>query len=333
MTAIVVTALAGWGAWSAFSWIHWRRPVTIFAWRLPSGEIFLAEDPQNPDLQAFAKREHIADVIRPYHTDMEKLYALDVWASKTFPNSNPFPNYPPWNASVILDWIRQGKTGGFCGQYAFVMGQAAQSQGYFPRYVDVASQDNNSGHFTIQIYVPSLRKWVVFEPTWGTYYVDQAGQPLGMMDLHEYATGMRKGKVLEYPSLKPVTAERLHLFYFFRYYLRNNFVSIPVYARADHGTWWFEQYRLAWIDTFTNNSLNATQAIASSNPADFKYVIDVSHPHEVWCKSRIEFIQTISTIPPLKIVKVHMPYRALYRLVKLVFVNDPQFHRLRGGRP
>jgi hypothetical protein len=330
-TGLCLLGLASLGGWKGYCRWQSARPVTIFAWRLPSGPIFLAEDPQNPDLQAFARQERLADVVRPYKTDMERIVALCKWASKTFPDSTPFPNYPPWNASTILDWIRKGKTGGYCGQYGFVFGQACQSQGYLVRYVDVASPENNSGHFTVQVYVPSLNRWIVFEPTWGTYYVDETGNPLSMMDLHEFAVGKRKGKVLEWPTLKSVPEDRLHLFYFFRYYLRNNFLTVPVFARQYSDAWVFEQYRLAWIDSYTATPKNSYQAIPSDNLNDFRFRIDPDHPaKEIWVKERMQFINTLSSTPPLQMVKVHIPQDALTQLVRTVFVRDPSFHRLKG---
>jgi hypothetical protein len=325
LTAVVILA-----AGSAL--IQWRLnnpEITIYAWRIPSGQVFLAEDPQYPELQAYATREHIHDVVRPHKTDMGKLLALCQWASKAFPNTNPFPNYPPWNASTILDWIRKGKTGGFCAQYAFVFGQACQSLGYFPRYYDVAAPENMSGHFTVSVYVPSLQRWIIFEPTWGTYYVDARSVPLGMLDLHAYAVGVKKGSIYEMPSHQLVTRERIRLFYYFRYYLRNNFLSEPVYVARPNGGWVFEPYRLAWIDNFTNMSSDRIDAIPTSDPSDLNYQIDLTQPHrEIWCERRRDFIRIFSRVPPLELVKVHIRRCALDRLITNNFINNPDYHPL-----
>src|SRR5262245_38060043 len=103
----------------------WRRmrPVTVYAFRLPSG-MFVAEDSQHPRLKQYLEHEHLDQVIKPHKSDLDQILALAKWTSQQWTAGTPFPHYPPWDAQVILDRIRRGKTGGFCAQYAFVFGQA-----------------------------------------------------------------------------------------------------------------------------------------------------------------------------------------------------------------
>ena len=128
----------------------------------------------------------------------------EFWLWPDGPPTNLQPRIPfriirPGTARSFSDRIRRGKTGGFCAQYAFVFGEACLSAGYIPRYLDLASPENPGGHFTTEVYVPSLKKWVVFEAEWGFYYVDAHGNPLSALDLHDWATGVRKDPYREVP--------------------------------------------------------------------------------------------------------------------------------------
>src|SRR5262245_24812699 len=76
--------------------------LTVFALRLPSGHIFLSEDPQHPRLQELRRQEGLDDIVSHGSTDMEKILALAQWASSLFKATTPFPNYPPWDALTIL---------------------------------------------------------------------------------------------------------------------------------------------------------------------------------------------------------------------------------------
>src|SRR5579864_114815 len=93
---------------------HCADPVTVYAWRMPSGPIFIAEDPLNPKLQEYRRSEHLDRIVEPHKTDFKKVLALAEWASRQFVASTPFPHYPPWDAQVILHRIRRGQTGGYC---------------------------------------------------------------------------------------------------------------------------------------------------------------------------------------------------------------------------
>jgi hypothetical protein len=103
--------------------------------------------------------------------------------------------------------IRAGETGGFCAQYALVFGQSCQSLGYQVRYCDLASAGGENSHFVPEVYLPSLHRWVVFEPQFGHSYMNEQGAPLGVLDLHEIAIGLRAGRVFAAPGGEPVLPE------------------------------------------------------------------------------------------------------------------------------
>jgi hypothetical protein len=310
---------------------HDVAPVILYAWRIPSGLIFLAEDPQHPKLQAYRRHEHLDQVVAPYTTDFQKILALAQWTSRQFSAGSPFPNYPPWDASIILDRIRHGKTGGFCAQYAFVFGQACQSFGYQPRYLDISSPENNGGHFTTEIYVPSLSRWIIFEPEWGIYYIDGQGHPLDALELHQYAVKEKQGKVIRMPTREIVTSDWLRLFYFFRYYLRNNYLSVPVFfKKLPNKIIEFSPYRLAWLDSFTDVDINKASAYVSSSPAAFHSPLQFSKDPMVVCQNISDFYMAISKQPANSILKISMPYRVLVNLVKKDLIHDPTYHRLKA---
>src|SRR5690242_14151594 len=142
---VLVAAVAGSLATTTRYFYEQRRAnrmETVYAFRTPSGGLFIEEDFQNPKLQEYRRAEHLDDVVKPYKSDLERILALAKWTSKQWAASSPLPNYPPWDGSVILDRIRRGVTGGFCAQYAFVFGQACQSFGYIVRYLDLSSPES-----------------------------------------------------------------------------------------------------------------------------------------------------------------------------------------------
>lgn len=228
-------------------WYVGNHLVAVYVTRLPSGLIFLTEDPIHPELQRFRKQEGIDQVVGSGGDELVRLQALAKWTSRLFPATTPFPDYPPWDAAESLRSIRDGETGGFCAQYALIFGQGCQSLGYQVRYSDLASADLQHSHFVPEVYLPSRRRWVVFEPQFGFSYTDEQGTPLGVLDLNEIQLGHRAGKVFKAPGGDPVPRGGIGLFHHYRYYQRNNFLSVPAYYTIQVVSggiqWLFETYR------------------------------------------------------------------------------------------
>jgi len=306
-----------------------NRMETVYAFRIPSGGLFIEEDFQNPKLQTLRRRERLDQIVKPGMTDLQKILALAKWTSQQWVASSPLPNYPPWDAQVILDRIRLGKTGGFCAQYAFVFGQACQSFGYLVRYIDLASPEDAAGHFTTSVYVPSLQKWIVVESEWGYCYRDQHGRFLNELELHEWAIGKRNDPILLYPTTKTADPVFLRLFYYFRYYLRNNFLTVPVFVRRKGEQWGFEPYRLAWQDTYTADALHLADAIASSDARDYLFALKTNSIPEFTWRKKGDFYTELNSLPYYQLSKIHLPHYALVRLIKEDFVHNPLYHRLR----
>ena len=303
--------------------LFWKlRPhsITVFAMRLPSGHVFLAEDPDHPQLRAFKRREGIAAIVKGKRSEGEALLALAKWTSNLFPVTSPFPNYPPWNAKVILARIRTGQTGGFCAQYALIFGQGSQSLGFPVRYVDLAGPEGGAGHFISEVYLSSRGKWVAFDAQYGIAYADREGNLLSALDLHEFAVSLAQGEVLQLPEGVPASREQLALYYNLRYYLRNNFLTQPVYVsyrdRSGGTQMLFESYRMRWVDTFTKDISESNPSIGvSSNREDYDFDFDWNHFVRKTLYSVEELQAVLYEGEAMILYKLRMPHKVLQHFI------------------
>lgn len=96
---------------------------------------------------------------------------LTDWVHRQWQESVPDP-YPPPNAVDILREIRAGHTGGFCGQYAYVLGGVLQAEGYYSvRYVELwDNSGTNNSHFVVEAWCDQHAKWVVLDPDGDLWY-------------------------------------------------------------------------------------------------------------------------------------------------------------------
>lgn len=136
---------------------------------------FYWEDYSHPVLTELRRREKLDELVKDSTDELEFFTRILKWTHQQWKEGNPDP-YPPFNALLILDWIRQGKTTGFCAQYAQVMVQSLQSFGHSARYVSLAN------HEVLEVWSNQHAKWIVMDPTDGIYYTD-GKRPLNSYEL------------------------------------------------------------------------------------------------------------------------------------------------------
>lgn len=127
-------------------------------------------------LRPLRTREQLHNVIAGAKTDIGVFLQLMSWVRGQWSPGRPDP-YPPIDATVILDNIRRGETGGFCAQYCFVLVQCLQSLGYKARYVTV------KGHEVAEVWSPELSKWVMLDPLYELYILKR-DTLLSVLEIH-----------------------------------------------------------------------------------------------------------------------------------------------------
>jgi len=213
---------------------------------------FQQEDPDQPRLKLLREREGLDQVVAGAKDELEVFTRLCDWTNAQWQNSTPNP-YPPWDALFILDWIRAGKTGGFCAQYAVVLVQAGLSLGYSARYLAVAPEKGeDSGHLTVEVWSNQYDKWVVIDPFFNARY-EREGLPLSGLEVHQ---ALVQGKAKQVRVIRgqggngeknSKASEQEMIGYYFHLAadLRNNHLSRPL------PFWDRRQGYLSWQDSFT----------------------------------------------------------------------------------
>lgn len=128
---------------------------------------FIYEHWKEEKLLTLRERENYKDI--PAKTQFKYFLKLCNWTHNQWERSIPDP-YPLSNALDIFTDIRSGKTGGFCGQYAYVLADIMKSVGFFAvRYVELWSNTGGS-HFVVEVWCDQYEKWVVLDPDNNIYY-------------------------------------------------------------------------------------------------------------------------------------------------------------------
>ncbi len=192
-------------------------------------QYFTFEDFNHPKLKEMIKNEKIEEVIKKGSTEFDKIMLLKEWVRKQLKHPGIPVNYPPWDAVILLDWVRKNKVQVLCGHYAVLFVQTLTSLGIPARYVDLSTEDN-TGHFVAEVWSNDFQKWVLIDPYSDSHY-QKEGVPLSGLSLHlAYVNKNLKGiEKVSSTEIKPITKEEdLKIFYNYSIVLRNNHLSQPV---------------------------------------------------------------------------------------------------------
>jgi hypothetical protein len=143
---------------------------------------FRFETLDHPTLDRLAAREHLRDLAASGR-QFDRILRVKNWVSAQWADGVPDP-YPPWDALIVLDWIRAGKTGGACGQFAQVFLQSLAALGFSARYVEIGSRDNPYAHYVTEVWSNEFDKWVLMDADYNVHF-ERGGVPLNALELHD----------------------------------------------------------------------------------------------------------------------------------------------------
>lgn len=211
---------------------------------------FVYEDYKQPQLRILREQEKLDQVVKKAKTEFEKFILLRNWVKSQWVHSIPQP-YPPWNALIILDWIRKGKTGGFCAQYAVVYVQACLSLGLQARYIDTNCK-RGTGHFLTEVWSNDYNKWVVMDPDFNIHY-ERNSIPLSALDLHH---SWVKNNWQDIEIIQGYPPSKIHHIGDHKYNLIDYYYDISIDLRNNHlsqpNNFWDRKHGyLSWRDEYT----------------------------------------------------------------------------------
>ena len=215
--------------------------------------IFKFDPFDNQTLLQLRQNEKLDDVFVG-DSEFEKTLRLKNWVKSLWDHSVPAP-FPPYNAVVILDWIRSGQTGGWCGQYSIVLLQSLLSLGYQARYIEIGNKSNPYAHFMVEVWSNQFNKWIALDADYNVHW-EAHGVPLSALEIHDAYV---KNKVNELDVIK---GERMdpyanpdwwpdkmsELFYYYRVTSQLDQLTRPdyPYSRMSDYVEWNDNLTVPW---------------------------------------------------------------------------------------
>lgn len=212
-----------------------------------------------PRLQALGRREGLDAVVGGTPGEFARILRLKDWLAAQWPQGEPDP-YPPWDALEILDWIRSGRTGGYCAQYSQVFVQALAYLGLTARYVEVGTRENPTAHYPVEVWSNEHDRWVLLDVDYNLHF-ERRGMPLSALEVHEALLRGEAGALV--PVLGTVRAGHrdphewplgtAELYYYLRFHLKADHLTRPgdPFNRWDGMVEWEDPRVVPWKERLT----------------------------------------------------------------------------------
>jgi hypothetical protein len=214
----------------------------------------------SPRLDELRLREGLDAIVAGATDEFGQMLLLKNWVAQQWEDGLPDP-YPPWDAIVVLDWIRGGLTGGFCAQYAQVLLQSLAALGWTARYVEIGTNDNPYAHFVLEVWSNQFNKWILLDADYNVHF-ERDSVPMSALDVHDAVVRSDMAGVVavtgrradETPDLQ-VARWPLHtaeLYYYLRVHLKADHLTMPdepPFDRMNDMVEWEDALTVPWEDS------------------------------------------------------------------------------------
>ncbi|MFW6158678.1 MAG: hypothetical protein ACOC8E_04905 [Planctomycetota bacterium] len=153
--------------------------------------VFHYERPDQKDVVAFRKAAKLDEVVKGAKDDFEVLVKLMDWVGSCRNDRSARKHIHngryTWDINRVFEIVDGEPTVyGHCMTYSEVMCYAAVAMGYVSARHNAVGGFRQATHEVCDIWVPSLGKWVYFDPSLTSYYMDKkTGEPLSILETHD----------------------------------------------------------------------------------------------------------------------------------------------------
>jgi hypothetical protein len=155
--------------------VHADNPVM----RYPSVE-WEWEKWDRPEFKEVRELENLDELIAGSRTEFDAQVKLLDYTAKRWRHTNPFPEYPGWDALSILKRVNDAGGGGMCIQFNCLLAGLCMAYGWQARCINVAL------HEVCEVWNDEYGKWIFLDADYENHYnvLPQTAEPLSMLDLH-----------------------------------------------------------------------------------------------------------------------------------------------------
>ncbi len=133
------------------------------------------------------KNKYELDKIAGNSDDLSKALKILFWLCEHTYHNGAYTNHVPPNALDLLEFsFDKGENGGInCKNLAYILTECLLSIGLPARTVFIYpfSYEDLDNHVVTHVYIKSIDKWIMLDPTWCGYFSDEDGNILNLIEM------------------------------------------------------------------------------------------------------------------------------------------------------
>jgi hypothetical protein len=133
-----------------------------------------------PEFRILREQENLDELVAGSRTQFDAQVKLFDYARKRWRWTQPFPEYPGWDALSIVQRINKAGGGGMCIQFNNFLAGLCMAFGWQARLVNIV------GHEVCEVWNDEFGKWIYLDAAGANHYLydPKTATPLNILELH-----------------------------------------------------------------------------------------------------------------------------------------------------
>lgn len=161
---------------------------------------FVFQNKNHPELKEIYDYFKL-DLILGKGNDLERISNLKKWAYQNLNWAGKMISDRSLDQLGFFDIIATAKTNGYslnCRYISLLFTQILLSAGFKARWVGCLPMEFNYSecHCVTEVYVESLKKWIIADASFGVFYFNQEGIPINLYELRQLIIDNKKPRII-----------------------------------------------------------------------------------------------------------------------------------------
>jgi len=148
--------------------------------------------PDDPEYKELEEKYHLSDIVG--ENDLDKALNLLAWVNKHIRHTGNYDNSDKQDALTLLELASDKDYGINCLAMSIVLCECLLAVNVKARvmYMMPESTEDGDNHVVVEAFVSNLDKWIMLDPTYGSYCLDAQGIILNLYELQSMIAGQEE---------------------------------------------------------------------------------------------------------------------------------------------
>ena len=138
-----------------------------------------------PEYKQLEDKYHISEITCKDNRDLDKALNLLAWVNSHIQHTGNYDNSDKQDALTLLDVAYDKDYGINCLAMSIVLSECLLAVGIKARvmYMMPKSAEDGDNHVVVEAFISELKKWIMLDPTYGSYCVGSDGAILNLFEM------------------------------------------------------------------------------------------------------------------------------------------------------